>query len=165
VTKHGKVVLDRDDLRRTLVRIAHEIVEGNPGRNRLGLVGIHTRGAVLASRLHALVGELSGSEVPLGDLDISFYRDDVQVRGGEAPLHPQPLVRATRLDFPLAEDDQRELRLILRSFYDQQLGIRFRSSSRMTPCMADASDGVAFFPVPIAQTGSYAIRIVATSWG
>jgi pyrimidine operon attenuation protein/uracil phosphoribosyltransferase len=90
------VVLDRDDLRRTLVRIAHEIVEKNPG-GRLGLVGIHTRGAVLARRLHALVGELTGSEVPLGDLDISFYRDDIDSR--EPP--EQPVVHASHLDFDL----------------------------------------------------------------
>jgi pyrimidine operon attenuation protein/uracil phosphoribosyltransferase len=90
------VVLDRDDLRRTLLRIAHEIVEKNPG-GRLGLVGIHTRGAVLASRLHALVGELTGSEVPLGDLDISFYRDDLGTREPE----DQPVVNASHLDFEL----------------------------------------------------------------
>jgi pyrimidine operon attenuation protein / uracil phosphoribosyltransferase len=97
VTAHEKTVLDRDDLRRTLVRIAHEIVEKNPGRNGLGLVGIHTRGAVLGSRLHALVGELSGSDVPLGDIDISFYRDDVDVRRSDA----QPVVHASHLDFDL----------------------------------------------------------------
>jgi pyrimidine operon attenuation protein / uracil phosphoribosyltransferase len=91
------VVLDRDDLRRTLVRIAHEIVEKNPGEERLALVGIHTRGAVLASRLHALVGELTGSEVPLGDLDISFYRDDIDSREPGA----QPVVHASHLDFDL----------------------------------------------------------------
>jgi pyrimidine operon attenuation protein/uracil phosphoribosyltransferase len=98
VTQHDKVVLDRDDLRRTLVRIAHEIVEKSPGRNGLGLVGIHTRGAVLASRLHALVGELSGAEVPLGDVDISFYRDDVDAREPGA----QPVVHSSHLDFELA---------------------------------------------------------------
>jgi pyrimidine operon attenuation protein/uracil phosphoribosyltransferase len=92
-----KVVLDRDDLRRTLLRIAHEIVEKNPGAKGLALVGIHTRGAVLARRLHALVGELSGSEVPLGDLDISFYRDDVDSREPGA----QPVVHASHLDFEL----------------------------------------------------------------
>jgi pyrimidine operon attenuation protein / uracil phosphoribosyltransferase len=97
VTAHEKIVLDREDLRRTLVRIAHEIVEKNPGRDGLGLVGIHTRGAVLASRLHALVGELSGSEVPLGDIDISFYRDDVDVRPSDA----QPVVHSSHLDFDL----------------------------------------------------------------
>ena len=91
------VVIDREDLRRTLVRIAHEIVEKNPGGERLGLVGIHTRGAVLASRLHTLVGELSGSEIPLGDLDISFYRDDLESRQPGA----QPVVHASHLDFEL----------------------------------------------------------------
>jgi pyrimidine operon attenuation protein/uracil phosphoribosyltransferase len=90
-----KVVLDRDDLRRTLVRIAHEIVEKNPGSEGLALVGIHTRGATIARRLHALVGELSGDEVPLGDIDISFYRDDV----GERP--EAPIVHSSHLDFDL----------------------------------------------------------------
>jgi pyrimidine operon attenuation protein/uracil phosphoribosyltransferase len=92
-----RVVLDRDDLRRTLVRIAHEIVEKNPGGADVALVGIHSRGAVLGERLHALVGELTGSEVPLGDLDISFYRDDVNTRAPGA----QPVVHASHLDFDL----------------------------------------------------------------
>jgi pyrimidine operon attenuation protein/uracil phosphoribosyltransferase len=92
-----KVVLDHDDLRRTLVRIAHEIVEKNEDANRLALVGIHTRGAVICRRLHALVGELSGNEVPLGDLDISFYRDDLGRRlPGEAPV-----VHDSHIDFDL----------------------------------------------------------------
>jgi pyrimidine operon attenuation protein / uracil phosphoribosyltransferase len=93
-----RVVLDRDDLRRTLVRIAHEIVEKNAGDGSLAVVGIHTRGAALGRRLHALVGELTGSEVPFGDLDISFYRDDVDARSPAA----QPVVHASHLDFELA---------------------------------------------------------------
>jgi pyrimidine operon attenuation protein / uracil phosphoribosyltransferase len=92
-----KVVLDRDDLRRTLVRIAHEIIEKNPGSERVALVGIHTRGAILGRRLHAQVGELTGSEVPFGDLDISFYRDDVNDREPGA----QPVVHSSHLDFDL----------------------------------------------------------------
>ena len=92
-----RVVLDRDDLRRTLVRIAHEIVEKNPESESVALVGIHTRGAVIARRLHALVGELTGSEVPLGDLDISFYRDDLN---GREPA-TQPVVHSSHLDFDL----------------------------------------------------------------
>jgi pyrimidine operon attenuation protein / uracil phosphoribosyltransferase len=94
-----KVVLDRDDLRRILVRIAHEIIEKNPGSERVALVGIHTRGAILGRRLHALVGELTGSEVPFGDLDISFYRDDVNDREPGA----QPVVHSSHLDFDLDE--------------------------------------------------------------
>ena len=92
-----RVVLDRDDLRRTLVRIAHEIIEKNPGDDEaaLAIVGIHTRGAVLARRLHALVCELSGAEIPIGDVDISFYRDDAI---GRTPADA-PVVHASHLDF------------------------------------------------------------------
>ena len=71
-----KVVLDEDDIRRTLVRIAHEVVEKNSGRP-VALVGIHRRGAHLATRLHRLVCDLLDQEVPLGDIDIAFYRDDL----------------------------------------------------------------------------------------
>ncbi|HKJ36094.1 MAG TPA: bifunctional pyr operon transcriptional regulator/uracil phosphoribosyltransferase PyrR [Solirubrobacterales bacterium] len=93
-----RIVLDRDDLRRTLVRIAHEIIEKNPEGEDLAIVGIHTRGAVLARRLHALVGELSGAEVPLGDVDISFYRDDLDLRDP----HDSPVVNASHIDFDTA---------------------------------------------------------------
>ncbi len=98
---HAKTLLDGEALARTLSRIAHEIIEGNPDLERVALVGIHTRGVPLAQRLRRLIAERTGDEVELGTLDITFYRDDVQVRGGEAPLHAQPLVRATTLDFPL----------------------------------------------------------------
>ena len=96
-----KVLLDREDVDRTLSRIAHEIIEGNPELDSVALVGIHTRGVPLAQRLRRRIAEFSGRDVALGQLDITFYRDDVHVRGGEAPQHAQPLVRATKLDFPL----------------------------------------------------------------
>ena len=97
----AKVLLDADGLRRTLFRIAHEIIEQNRDLRRVALVGIHTRGVPLAHRLHRLIHELTGREVKLGTLDITFHRDDLHVRGGEPPLHPQPVVKATRLDYPL----------------------------------------------------------------
>ena len=78
-----KVVLDREDIRRTLVRIAHEIVE-KTGGERIAVVGIHRRGAVIAARLRKRVEGLVDAPVPLGDLDISFYRDDVSTRGPNA---------------------------------------------------------------------------------
>ena len=96
-----RVLLDAVALERTLHRIAHEIIEGNPDLDRVALVGIHTRGVCVAQRLRGLIEQFAGAEVALGTLDITFYRDDVHVRGREAPLHPQPVVRATRLDFPL----------------------------------------------------------------
>ena len=96
-----RVLLDAEALDRTLHRIAHEIIERNPELDQVALVGIHTRGVPLAQRLRRLIEGFSGSEVELGTVDITFYRDDVSVRGGDAPLHPQPLVCSTRLDFPL----------------------------------------------------------------
>ncbi len=97
----GKVLLDGEALERTLVRIAHEIIEGNPELDHVALIGIHTRGVPLARRLRRLITEWTEQDVALGELDITFYRDDVHVRGGEAPLHAQPVVRATSLDFSL----------------------------------------------------------------
>jgi pyrimidine operon attenuation protein/uracil phosphoribosyltransferase len=97
----GKSVLDAEALGRTLSRIAHEIIEGNPDLDDLALVGIQTRGVPLAQRLARLIEERAGTAPALGAVDITFHRDDVMVRAGEAPLAPQPLVRATSLDFPL----------------------------------------------------------------
>jgi pyrimidine operon attenuation protein/uracil phosphoribosyltransferase len=89
-----KVVLDGEDIRRTLVRIAHEIVERS-GDEAIAIVGIHRRGAIIAARLRALVDDLVEGEVPLGDIDISFYRDDVGIR----PQHP--VVHSSHIDFPV----------------------------------------------------------------
>jgi pyrimidine operon attenuation protein/uracil phosphoribosyltransferase len=86
-----KIVLDRDDMRRTLVRIAHEIVEKNADPGALALVGIHRRGAHLAGRLKRLVDDLLDADVPLGDVDISFYRDDVGTRASEPEVHASHL--------------------------------------------------------------------------
>ncbi len=97
----SKTLLDEAGIAKSLSRIAHEIVESNPDLDRVALVGIHTRGVPLAHRLRRLIHEFTGQEIALGTVDITFYRDDVQVRAGEAPRHPQPLVRATKLDFPL----------------------------------------------------------------
>jgi pyrimidine operon attenuation protein/uracil phosphoribosyltransferase len=85
-----RVVLDEDDVRRTLVRIAHEILEKNPAGD-VALVGIHRRGALLATRLHTLVSELLGDTVPRGDIDIAFYRDDVASRPADPAVHSTDL--------------------------------------------------------------------------
>ena len=97
----GKVLVDSEALNRTIARIAHEIVEGNRDLERTALIGIHTRGVPLAQRLRRLIADFGGAEIALGTVDITFHRDDVVVRNGEPPRHPQPVVRATRLDFPL----------------------------------------------------------------
>jgi len=89
-----KVVLDREDIRRALRRIAHEIVEGTSGES-LAIVGIHRRGAVLARRLASEVEDITGDATPLGDIDIAFYRDDVGTRPAA------PVVHSSSIDFPV----------------------------------------------------------------
>ena len=96
-----KVLLDAAALERTLSRIAHELIERNSDLDVLALVGIHTRGVPIANRLRDLVAQRSGVLVDIGAVDITFHRDDVLVRGGEPPLHPQPVVRGTELDFSI----------------------------------------------------------------
>ena len=81
-----------EDMRRSLSRIALEVVERNRGLDEVVLVGIQRRGFPLAGRLAADLGQLEGVEVPVGALDINLYRDDLQERA-------QPLVRPTQMPF------------------------------------------------------------------
>ena len=101
VIRSQRVLLDEESIRRTLSRIAHEIIERNDDLDTVALVGIHTRGVPIAQRLRKLVEERSGEELALGQLDITFHRDDVHVRAGHSPRRPQPIVRDTKLDFGL----------------------------------------------------------------
>lgn len=86
------VVMDATAVDRAITRIAHEVLESNKGAVGLAFVGIVTRGAHLARRLADRVREIEGAEVPVGTLDISFYRDDVSTR-----LNPE--VHRTDLPF------------------------------------------------------------------
>lgn len=74
------MVMDADAIERAVTRIAHEILEANRGAEHLGLVGIVTRGALLAEMLAARIARIEGATVPVGTLDISFYRDDLALR-------------------------------------------------------------------------------------
>lgn len=70
------VCMDADEIERSLTRIAHQILEANHGASNIALVGILTRGDLLAHRLASKIKQIEGTDVPLGALDISFYRDD-----------------------------------------------------------------------------------------
>ena len=97
----SKVLVDADQLKRTVARIAHEVVERHAGAEiPLAIVGIHTNGVPLAARLAALIGEFTGSAPPLGSIDIALYRDDVGV--GEGRRHVVPVVGETILDFDIS---------------------------------------------------------------
>ncbi|MFQ5827080.1 MAG: bifunctional pyr operon transcriptional regulator/uracil phosphoribosyltransferase PyrR [Dehalococcoidia bacterium] len=84
-----KIILSAEDMRRALTRISHEIAERNHGCRDLVLVGMRTRGVPLAWRMAAIMKEFEGTEVPVGTLDISLYRDDL------SSLALQPVVRRT----------------------------------------------------------------------
>jgi pyrimidine operon attenuation protein/uracil phosphoribosyltransferase len=88
-------VMDADDLRRALTRIAHEIMEKNRGAADLALVGIQSKGVPLARRLHGLIHQFEGVEVPVGSLDITLYRDDV--------FRAPHVVRATEIPFDVSD--------------------------------------------------------------
>jgi pyrimidine operon attenuation protein/uracil phosphoribosyltransferase len=89
-------ILEPEDMRRAITRIAHEILERNKGAHDLALVGVHTRGIPLAHRIAARLSELEGREVESGKLDITLYRDDLTEVG------LQPIVRRTEVPFDVA---------------------------------------------------------------
>jgi pyrimidine operon attenuation protein/uracil phosphoribosyltransferase len=92
-----KQVMTSDDVSRVLRRIAHEIIERDRGAADVLLLGIHTRGVPIARRLAAAIGEIEGTEVPVGSLDIGLYRDDLGSR-------PTPSLDTTAV--PIAIDDR-----------------------------------------------------------
>ncbi|MBE0597133.1 MAG: bifunctional pyr operon transcriptional regulator/uracil phosphoribosyltransferase PyrR [Desulfuromonadales bacterium] len=90
------VILDRAGIGRALTRIAHEILERNKGTSGLALVGIRTGGDWLAEQLRTRIAEIEGEEIPLGEVDITMYRDDLGTRGSLP-------VGKTQIPFPLDE--------------------------------------------------------------
>jgi len=86
-----RVLMTSEDLRRAIVRIAHEILEAHKGTRDLVLLGMHTRGVPLARRFAQMIGEIEGVDVPVGALDIGLYRDDLSTRGASVQLAPGEL--------------------------------------------------------------------------
>ena len=90
-----RTILDAPSLERTLIRISHEILEKNTGVENLALIGIQTRGVVLAQRLGREIKKIASREVPLGILDINLYRDDL------TRVAEQPVIKKTEINFDL----------------------------------------------------------------
>lgn len=88
-------LLSARDMQRALARIAHEILEGCADERKLALIGIRRRGVPLAQRISALIAAYAGTKVPVGELDITLYRDDL------SQLAAQPTLNATDVPFPL----------------------------------------------------------------
>jgi len=94
---HKATVMDEKAIKQALRRIAHEIIERNKGIENIVLIGVRQRGVPLARRLQAYLNEIEGSEIPLGILDITLYRDDLSGR------QDQPIVHTTEVSFDLTE--------------------------------------------------------------
>jgi pyrimidine operon attenuation protein/uracil phosphoribosyltransferase len=92
-----KELLSKKDIDRALTRMAHEVIEKNKGIDRLCLVGIQRGGVHLAKRLSSKIKEIENKEIPVGSLDIAFYRDDLSIRKGQA------LVRKTDIPFEVTD--------------------------------------------------------------
>ncbi len=96
-------VMETDRIRRTVARMAHEVVERNRNIDEIGLIGIRRRGVPLAKRLAHVLNEITGCRVPTGALDITLYRDDLM----RFQVGPQPVLRRTEIPFSI--DDRRIL--------------------------------------------------------
>ncbi len=94
--RKGILIMDEKTIRRALIRVAHEIVERNKGAENLAIIGIKTRGAYLAERLASLIQEIENVQVPVGYMDITLYRDDIQTK------LDQPIVQKTEVMFDVA---------------------------------------------------------------
>ncbi len=97
--KEKAKLLDKDTISRSIMRIAHEILEKNKGTRNLCLVGIRNRGAHLASRIAGCIAKIEKEAVPVGILDITLYRDDLTL------IAAQPVVHKTEIDFDITDKD------------------------------------------------------------
>jgi pyrimidine operon attenuation protein/uracil phosphoribosyltransferase len=95
--RQERIVMDAGDIARALTRIAHEILERNKGTKDLALVGIRTGGVHLAHRLVRRIQEIEGTQIPIGELDITLYRDDLSLR------KDQPILRTTSVPFKISD--------------------------------------------------------------
>jgi pyrimidine operon attenuation protein/uracil phosphoribosyltransferase len=143
----SRLILSDADMRRAVLRIAHEIVEQNKGPRDLILVGIHTRGAPLAQRLGASIRSFEGEQVPVGALDIGLYRDDLQRLSASPRLRPSAIpVSVDGLTVVLVDDvlyTGRTIRAALDALTDYgrpqriQLAVLIDRGHRELPIRAD----------------------------
>jgi pyrimidine operon attenuation protein/uracil phosphoribosyltransferase len=99
VLREKTQLMSASEIDRTLVRLAHEIIEKSPDLEKLAFIGVRRRGAPLAQRLARKVEEIEGRRIPVGVLDMNLYRDDLSTVG------PRPVLNATDIPFPITGID------------------------------------------------------------
>ena len=95
--KDKSIVMDEKAIHRALVRVAHEIIEHNKGTENMAVIGIKARGAPLAQRIAEIINQIEETQLPVGSMDITLYRDDIQTK------LEQPLVQKTEIDFDVVD--------------------------------------------------------------
>jgi pyrimidine operon attenuation protein/uracil phosphoribosyltransferase len=164
----ARVIIDQDAFRRALTRIAHEIIERNKGIEECVLIGIKTRGIYLAERLALRIQEIEGMSIPVGELDITLYRDDRNVEDGQN----DPILNGSELPVDIAGkkvilvDDVlytgRTVRAALDALIDQgrpeviQLAVLVDRGHRELPIRPDFVGK----NVPTAKNESIAVKMV-----
>lgn len=97
--KKAKKILSREEIKKILYRLAHQVLEKAENSEDIALIGIQTRGVFIAKRLRQIIKEIEKKEIPFGILDITFYRDDLTVVG------PQPIVKKTAIGFDITNKE------------------------------------------------------------
>ncbi|CAA9280529.1 MAG: Pyrimidine operon regulatory protein PyrR [uncultured Chloroflexi bacterium] len=161
-------LLDEEGIRRALTRIAHEILERNQGPGEVLLVGLRRRGVPLAQRLARLIRQFEGADVPVGELDITMYRDDLALRGTRPEMHPTSMPHDVGGKRVVLVDDVlytgRTVRAALDAVLDYgrphliQLAVLVDRGHRELPIRADYVGK----NVPTAQQEEIAVRLVET---
>ncbi|MEW6170527.1 MAG: bifunctional pyr operon transcriptional regulator/uracil phosphoribosyltransferase PyrR [Candidatus Omnitrophota bacterium] len=162
------IILNQEAIQRILVRIAHEILEKNKGMNNIVLIGIRTRGAILAQRLNNIIQELEKGNILFGILDITLYRDDLTL------IAQQPVVHKTEINFDITDknvvlvDDVlytgRTIRAALDALIDFgrprsiQLAVLVDRGHRELPIRADFVGK----NIPTAQNETIEVRLIET---
>ncbi|MCF7916499.1 MAG: bifunctional pyr operon transcriptional regulator/uracil phosphoribosyltransferase PyrR [Candidatus Omnitrophica bacterium] len=90
-----KIILTSQEIEKILIRLSHQILEQNPNPKKLALIGVQTRGVPLARRIKKILQDLSQMDLPLGELDITLYRDDLTTIG------PKPIIKKTSINFDI----------------------------------------------------------------
>jgi pyrimidine operon attenuation protein/uracil phosphoribosyltransferase len=90
--KDKAILLDRKQINKTLIRLAHEIIEKNFNLDNVAIIGIRTRGDIIANRLYEIIKQITGSSLDLGSIDVTFYRDDFETNLGSPKIGPSNIL-------------------------------------------------------------------------
>ena len=91
-TKNKATLLDENQIKKTLVRLAHEIIEKNSNLDNVAIIGIRTRGDIIAQRVHRIIKDIANCDLDIGTLDVTFYRDDFETNLGTPKIGPSNIL-------------------------------------------------------------------------